>query len=405
MKHLLPFLFLLAFAGCQPRMPENTIWTGTMTLADQKQLPMRMLIDLTSDPPSGSFIVSTEATPIPEIRRSGDSLIIELSEYQAAMKGVWNGAEWRGNFIRYRNDTVYLPFAVRPESPGTKAPSIPTTPAIRLAGTFRVYYHDPDGIDSATVAKFWTKGDSVFGTFIDPSGDHGLMAGVQKGDSAFLARYIGWQANLIELYYEEQSWKGRYYARQFPPDVFTLVPRPEASTVAVDKRRTRMKNPRLPFVFEGITVEGDTVRHTDPRFKGKAVIVDIMGTWCHNCLDEAPVLQKLYKEFESDGLVIVGLSFEVTDDPAVGRKNLRIYRERHGITFPLLYAGSLDRENVEARLHSQLHDFFAYPTTVFIDRKGRVREIHWGFKGPGTGDEYQHEIETFYRLTKEILQQ
>jgi thiol-disulfide isomerase/thioredoxin len=229
------------------------------------------------------------------------------------------------------------------------------------------------------------------------------MAGIQRGDSAWLGRFIGWQANFIELYFEEGSWKGKYYARQFPPDVFTLVPQPGAEKEQLDKRRTRLKDARKPFQFEGLTIEGDTVRNTDTRFPGKALIVDIMGTWCHNCLDEAPLLQRLYEEFHDDGLEIVGLSFEVTEDPALGRNNLAIYKKRHGLTFPLLYAGSLEQEHVDQALHSQLEDFFAYPTTLFIDRKGRVKDIHWGFKGPGTGDDYQHEVERFYKLVKEIL--
>lgn len=397
---LLP-LFLLA---CQRPMPEQSTWRGTMTLADNKQLPLRMHLDLSTNPPSGSFIVGSEQTPIPEIRRSGDSLVILISEYQAAMKGAWDGTRWSGEFLRYRADTVRLPFVAFPEDLSRPAATGASPPAIRLAGTFRVYYHEPDGIDSSTVAKFWTKGDSVFGTFIDPTGDHGLMAGVQRGDSAWVGRYIGWQANLLELSYEEGSWKGRYYSRQFPPDAFTLVPRPSAVREPVDPRRTRMKNPRAPFVFTGITIEGDTMRHTDAALRGKPLIIDIMGTWCHNCLDAAPVLQKISEEFAPKGLRVIGLSFEVTADPVVGRKNLAIYRQRHGITFPLLYAGSLDQEVVDAALNAQLEDFFAYPSTLFIGRDGRVRTIHWGFKGPGAGEEYQHEVEAFYRHAREIVQ-
>lgn len=402
---ILLFILPLILVACQRPMPERSIWQGTMTLADHKQLPLRMHLDLSTSPASGSFIVGNELTPIPEIRYAGDSLVIELAEYQAAMKGTWNGTRWSGEFQRFRADTVRLPFVAFPEDPSKPPPVAPaSTPAIRLAGTFRVYYHEPDGIDSSTVAKFWTKGDSVFGTFIDPSGDHGFMAGVQRGDSAWVGRYIGWQANLLELYYEEETWKGRYYARQYPPDMFTLVPRPSALREAVDPKRTRMKNPRAPFAFEGITIDGDTVRHTDAAFRGKALIVDIMGTWCHNCLDAAPVLQKISEEFGPQGLTVIGLAFEVTANPAAGRKNLAIYRQRHGITFPLLYAGSLDQAVVDAKLHAQLHDFFAYPTTLFIGRDGRVRTIHWGFKGPGTGEEYQHEVQAFYKHAREIVQ-
>ncbi len=403
-KRILPLLALFVMFGCGRPIPEDSVWNGTMTLADQKQLPIRLAMNFSSQPPSGSFVVGDELTPIPEIQVVGDSIIVHISEYQAALRGVWDGETWTGSFFRYRKDTLLLDFSARPGEPPVQRQSEPSpSTAIRLTGSFRVYYHEPDGIDSTSSAKFWTRGDSVFGTFIDPSGDHGLMAGIQRGDSAWLGRFIGWQANLIELYFEEGTWKGKYYARQFPPDVFTLVPQPGAEKEQLDKRRTRLKDARKAFRFAGLTIEGDTVRNTDSAFRGKALIVDIMGTWCHNCLDEAPLLQRLYEEFRDDGLEIVGLSFEVTEDPTLGRNNLAIYRKRHGLTFPLLYAGSLEQHHVDQALHSQLEDFFAYPTTIFIDRRSRVKDIHWGFKGPGTGDDYQREVERFYGLVKEIL--
>src|SRR5262249_39349703 len=148
----------------------------------------------------------------------------------------------------------------------------------------------------------------------------------------------------------------------------------------------KMKNPNAEFAFSGVSLSGETVRYTDDRFKGKALIVDIMGTWCHNCLDESPVLQRLQDEFGKDGLEIVGLSFEISGDAELGRKNLQLYKERFGLTYMLLFCGSLDDDNVKKQIHSQLDNFFAYPTAIFIDKTHKVRAIHSGFKGPGTRD-------------------
>ncbi len=77
-----------------------------------------------------------------------------------------------------------------------------------------------------------------------------------------------------------------------------------------------MKDPRKPFAFSGITVMGDTLTHLDTRFRGKALIIDIMGTWCHNCMDATPLLQRLYSEFGGRGLEIIGLSFEIPRRPS-----------------------------------------------------------------------------------------
>jgi thiol-disulfide isomerase/thioredoxin len=405
MKPLFPFAILLLFlAGCQKPLPANSTWSGTISLAEGRTLPLRMQLDLQSTPPTGVFLTSNDQTPIPEIRQNGDSLVITLSEYGAAMKGIWDGTSWNGKFLRFRTDTVSLEFHISPEATTTTAESPPAVnQGIRLVGTYRVFYTTPGVVDTTTMAKFWMRGDSVFGTFIDPSGDHGLMAGVQNGSKAWVGRFNGWQANLIEVEQAGGTWTGRYYARQLPPAPFRLEPRPSIPEGPLDKMRTRMKNSASPFRFEGITADGDTLASGDQRFKGKVLLIDIMGTWCHNCLDETPLLQQLYTEFHDQGLEVVGLSFEVSSNPEVGRKNLQLYRSRQGLTYPLLFAGSLDEQNVKSRLTSQLDDFFAYPTAIFVDRTGHVKKIHWGFKGPGTGEPYQHEVQIFYETVKKLL--
>ena len=72
-------------------------------------------------------------------------------------------------------------------------------------------------------------------------------------------------------------------------------------------------------------------RKTIQRFRGKVVLLDIFGTWCPNCHDEAPVLQWLYAKFHARGLEIVGLSYEYVDDRARSQRLLGIYRRKYSI--------------------------------------------------------------------------
>ena len=143
------------------------------------------------------------------------------------------------------------------------------------------------------------------------------------------------------------------------------------------------------------------------RPASREVALDVRRPWIHregkHCLDEAPVLQQLQQQFGKDGFEVVGLSFEISDDPALARKNLQLYKDRFGLTHTLLFCGSLDDENVKKQIHSQLDNFFAYPTALFIDKNHRVQSIHSGFKGPGTGDEFQLQIRDFQDLTKKLL--
>ncbi len=145
------------------------------------------------------------------------------------------------------------------------------------------------------------------------------------------------------------------------------------------------------------------MRGSDERFKAVPLIVDIMGTWCHNCLDEAPLLEELQTQYGKAGLKVVGISFEIDDNVETGKKNLSLYKGRLGLTYTLLFCGSIDDGNLKQRLHNQLNNFFAYPTTLFIDRTGRVQSIHSGFKGPGTGEEFQSQIREFHQLAEKLV--
>lgn len=394
----------LSAIGCQQPLPQEGLWHGSITLRDNKELPVQMFLSLQSSPPSGYFLVGSERTPIPELYQRGDSVVLVISEYGAAIRTVWSNNRLSGSFFRYRSDTTSLAFEASPQKqsgePSTKVEKATDVP---LVGKYQVYFHQEKSVDSLTTATFWMKNDSIYGTFVAPDGDYGLMVGKQEENNLRLGRFTGWQANLIELSREGNSWSGKYYARSNAPVSLTLEPRPSLPKEMPGAKKTRMKDPKKAFTFSGITMSGDTVTQLDPRFKGKVLIVDIMGTWCHNCMDASPLLQKVYTDFHNQGLEIIGLSFELSNDFQTAKKNLKLYQDRFGITFPLLFCGTTEDANVDAKFRSQVEDFFAYPTTFFIGRDGRAKHIHVGFKGPGTGEEFQQEVEMFYKIVKELM--
>jgi thiol-disulfide isomerase/thioredoxin len=395
---------LVIIGGCHAGgpMPERGMWEGSVELPEGISVPLRMALDFSAATPGGYFVVGDDKTPIPEIVKKGDSITLRFSEYSAEVRATWNGSRLRGNYLRIRSDgTKALKFTAWPEmssSPGNGGE------AVLPNGDYQVLFRDANKVDTTTVAKFWTTGGTLYGTFIAPDGDYGLMQGKRSGEDVQLSRFTGWQAIALVLKPEAKAWSGTFYAASEPkPRAFVLRPRDDLNVAATAATRTTMKNPDAEFAFSGVSLSGETVRNTDERFKGKPLIIDIMGTWCHNCLDEAPVLQRLQERFGKDGLQIVGLSFEITNDAATSRKNLQLYKDRFGLTYTLLFCGSVDDENVKKQIHNQLNNFFAYPTTIFADRNHRVQAINSGFKGPGTGDEFQRQIREFEELAEKLV--
>jgi thiol-disulfide isomerase/thioredoxin len=388
--------FLLT--GCQPSpLPPNATWRGTLQLPEIT-IPFRMELDLSGGKPAGSFIVGNEKTPIPEIARNQNALTFSFSEYGAEMRGTWDGERLNGEYLRHRADgTKSFSFSASPEFENVRRSQMAPT------GNYQVVFEGETSEEATTVASIWKEGPvSYYGTFIAPDGDYGLLEGMPTRDGIQLSRFTGWQGIAIELKRDGERWSGKFHAAHADkPRAFTLQTRTDSAVEG--RQQVGMKNPNAPFTFACTSLTGEVVRNTDERFKGKALAVDIMGTWCHNCMDESPVLEKLYQQYSKVGFEVVGLSFEIKDDAELGKKNLMLFRDRYKLTYPVLYCGSVDDANIEQQLKSQLDNFFAYPTTLFINRKGEVQTIHSGFQGPGTGDRYPLQVEKLHDLAQKAL--
>jgi hypothetical protein len=110
----------------------------------------------------------------------------------------------------------------------------------------------------------------------------------------------------------------------------------------------------------------------------------------------------LYRRYRDRGFEIVGLAYEVTGDTAMDGALVRRYRDKFGITFPLLLAGVNDGES-PAATQPQLAGPIAFPTTIFLDRTGRVRTVHAGFHGPATGAAHAALRREFDRTVERLL--
>src|SRR5579883_1959699 len=229
-------------------MPEKSFWAGTVELAPGVSLPFQMNLDFTGAKPSGYFVVADEKTPIPEIDRQGNDLTFRFSEYGAEMRGAWNGSEWTGNYLRIRSTgTKSFKFTASPESELAKAAAMDLPPT----GNYQV--------DDSTVAKVWTKGGALYGTFIATDGDYGVLEGRVAGRGIQLNRFTGWQAISIILGPASSgTLNGKFYAAaNDKPQDLVLRPRADLNIQAPASQQTTMKDPGAEFVFSGVSLSGE----------------------------------------------------------------------------------------------------------------------------------------------------
>jgi peroxiredoxin len=117
--------------------------------------------------------------------------------------------------------------------------------------------------------------------------------------------------------------------------------------------------------FSGRSLEGNQLRSL-AAYKGKVVYLDFWASWCGPCVVSLPALESLRKEIATDQFQV--LAVNVDKDPAVARKFL----ERHPIGFPSV-------SDPEGRI-PQMFKVPTMPTSYLIDRRGRVRHVHTGFR-------------------------
>jgi thiol-disulfide isomerase/thioredoxin len=147
-------------------------------------------------------------------------------------------------------------------------------------------------------------------------------------------------------------------------------------------QHTKVKDPSQPLRFSFPNLNGRVVSSGDEQFQGKVVLVNVTGSWCPNCHDEAPFLEELYKKYHARGLEIVALDFE----PAEQLQSLsraRAFIRRYGIDYTYLIAGEPSQLNEKI---PQAENLNAWPTTFFIGRNGLVRSIHTGFTSQASGE-------------------
>ncbi len=323
-----------------------------------------------------------------------------LSDDGTRMIGRWRrtgeaGSQSVLDFEAIRGDTDR--FAATEEAGAAEA--VPS-----VAGTWATLFVDEDGEEAAR-GQLAQVGSTVTGTFLTPTGDYRFLEGVYENGLLRLSTFDGAHAFLFHARARaDGSLEGDFWSRDTYHATWTAnAVAPDAAVLPDPWALSALTNDEGLFRFEFPDLDGTVVRHDDPRFRGKVVAINIFGSWCPNCNDDAPLLAAWDRRFGDQGLAIVGLAFEFTGDVERDRRQVRRFGERHGLQFPLLLAGGTSEKADAAALLQDLDRVIAYPTTVFVGRDGRVRKIYSGFAGPGTGDAHTEMVTELEALIAELL--
>jgi thiol-disulfide isomerase/thioredoxin len=382
-------------AACRPAHPPlDGPWRAVLT-SPGGELPFTLRFE------SGSAVIvnGAERVPVSGVSVDGSQVTIRFDWYDSAIRATLSGDgnAMTGQWTRtVPSGTARLPFrATRGEQPRFSPAPKASASLADVTGIWKAEFVDSDGTSPAR-GEFRQQQSRVTGTFLTPTGDHRYLEGSYEGGLLRLSTFDGAHAFLFQARATSGgTLTGDYWQRDSYHATWSATRTDDAGATLPDGwRDVSLTNAEGRFSFQFPDFEGRPVSLND--FRGEVVLVNIFGSWCPNCNDEAPLLAEWDRKYRGRGLEIVGLAYEFTGDAARDREMVRRFAKRHGIGYTLLLAGVSDKKKASATL-PDLTRVLAYPTSVFIGRDGKVRKIYSGFAGPGTGahyDKLRTEIET-----------
>lgn len=396
-------LGVLLIVSCQKQNSlQNGIWKGELTVAENKRAPFLFEVsDAGSDVASVTLFNGVERVKLDSVHFQSDTLIIPIASYDAYIEGIVSGDLIEGKFIKnYIENDPGVPFHATFGVKERFSPSgsIPDTP---VDGKWDMLFISEKGDTTRNVGIFKSENNIVTGSILTNSGDLRFLEGVYTESGVDLSAFGGLSPYLIELRFsDESSFEGKFYTTRGVTEIVGI--RNDYAELADPYSLAQLKPGFNSLGFNLPNLDGQNVSLDNERYRGKVVVVSILGSWCPNCLDEMEFLAPWYDENRERGVEIIGIAFERKDDFDYAKTALTRLKNRYGANYEILFGGQVGRESVANAL-PEVENFSSYPTTLFIDKKGAVRKIHTGFNGPATGLFYEEFKRDFNSLINSLL--
>ena len=395
-KKLLFLLFCISISYFV--MSQNKTWRVEISLNDRLILPFFIEEEnIKNEVMRYSVKNGDEKIPLNFKALKNDTIQLSFKEMSSHLKIIYSDSNhFSGFWIDERKASKYPISGVR--GAFKRFESTAVTSSKEIHRSYEIVFGRDKGTWPA-IGLFKQRGDVLTGTFLTETGDYRYLEGNVFGDQLYLSCFDGAHAFVFTAKIFGDSLSGKFYSGpNYKTDWSGIkndaaeIGDPNKLTYLVDKT----------YDLTEIKFKSRIVGNQKIKFQNHALtILQIMGSWCPNCLDETNYFKALHQKYEDKGLQIIALGFESQKTRRKRKKHLTRFKERANIPYPVYLAGNASKKEA-SKVFPMLNGISSFPTTLFVNKKGDIIHIHTGFYGPGTGiyyDRYKKETETIIEQT------
>lgn len=347
---------------------------------------------------------ATEKIQVDNITYSNDSMILQMPVFESQFRVQQKSNTYEGVWIKGgAAKTTVLPFVA---VAGNNRFKTGGKANYNISGRWAVNFSNKKN-NELSVGEFKQTGNKLTGTFLNASGDYRYLEGLVNGDSLFLSAFDGshsflFTAKIIDnktisggLFYSGATYKEAWTAVK---DAKAKVP---AETVAMF---VKPGEESLHFTFKNL--EGIPVSVTDEKFINKVVVVQLMGSWCPNCMDETAFLSEYYNNNKQRGFEVIALAYEYSTDWERSIKSLKKFQQRYNVQYTILNTEVTVTDSLRTeKTLPEVTPIKFFPSSIILDKKGKIRKLDTGFNGPATGGHYLIYKKEFEELMDKLLKE
>lgn len=410
MKYLISLftgILLVSFAmfSCthtDKKVLKNGQWIGVLEM-DKNDKSQLLPFNFTYNKEELVITNAEEKIIIKEITIKNDSIILMLPVFKDEIRAkIISDDSLAGEYLHFGSKSKYsFPFSAK-FGKTARFENANISPAFDISGRWETIVQPGDSDQYTIIGEFRQRGNNLIGTFLTPSGDYRFLEGAVSGNQMMLSCLDGSHTLLFKSTISKEGtlengiliggpfWKEKWVAR-----INNDIELPDTD------KQSAVKDGAGKIDFSFLDLNEKKINLSDEKYYGKAVIVQIMGSWCPNCMDETRFFTEIYDSYQPKGLEIVGLCFE-SNNFEESKERIQRFVNQLGAKYDFLYAGEAGKNNIFQALPF-IKEFKGYPTTLYLDKNHNVKKVYTGFSGPGTGKHYEKQKTDIINFIDKLL--